>query len=90
MKSFADWQREYFQDLYGTHNAFSPAQNRSLKANWSYEASQDLKSFHNIDAERELAAVMAAEINAEIDAEILNDLRNNSPKPLWSSNYFGK
>jgi hypothetical protein len=88
MKSFADWQRDYYHDLYGHNSPMSPAQNRSLKANWSIEAEQDLRSFHNINAEAELAAVIAAEINAEIDQEILRDLRNNSPKPLWTTHSF--
>lgn len=54
------------------------AKTRKLKAVWSYEAQQDLRSQHNLDAEAELTAVLAQEINLEIDREILNDLRNNA------------
>jgi len=51
---------------------------RKLKAVWSYEAQQDLRSQHNLDAEAELTAVLAQEINLEIDREVLTDLRNNA------------
>lgn len=51
------------------------AKTRKLKAAWSVEAQQDLRSQHNIDAEAELTAVMAQEVNLEIDREILTDLR---------------
>ena len=43
-----------------------------------YEAQQDLRSQHNLDAEAELTAVLAQEINLEIDREVLTDLRNNA------------
>ncbi|MFX8824876.1 hypothetical protein ABTM64_20220, partial [Acinetobacter baumannii] len=35
------------------------AKTRKLKAVWSYEAQQDLRSQHNLDAEAELTAVLA-------------------------------
>jgi hypothetical protein len=54
------------------------AKTRKLKAVWSYEAQQDLRSQHNLDAEAELTAVLAQEINLEIDREILGDLRTNA------------
>ena len=54
------------------------AKTRKLKAVWSYEAQQDLRSQHNLDAEAELTAVLAQEINLEIDREILQDLRLNA------------
>jgi hypothetical protein len=54
------------------------AKTRKLKAVWSYEAQQDLRSQHNLDAESELTAVLAQEINLEIDREVLGDLRNNA------------
>lgn len=54
------------------------AKTRKLKAVWSYEAMQDLRSQHNLDAEAELTAVLAQEINLEIDREVLTDLRNNA------------
>jgi len=54
------------------------AKTRKLKAVWSYEAQQDLRSQHNLDAEAELTAVLAQEINLEIDREVLGDLRANA------------
>lgn len=54
------------------------AKTRKLKAVWSYEAQQDLRSQHNLDAESELTAVLAQEINLEIDREVLGDLRDNA------------
>jgi len=51
---------------------------RKLKAVWTFEAQQDLRSQHNLDAEQELTAVLAQEINLEIDREILTDLRLNA------------
>lgn len=53
---------------------------RKLKAVWSYEAAQDLRQFHNIDAEAELTKVLAQELQAEIDKEILEDLKNAAQK----------
>ena len=54
------------------------AKTRKLKAVWSYEAQQDLRSQHNLDAEAELTGVLAQEINLEIDREVIQDLRNNA------------
>lgn len=54
------------------------AKTRKLKATWSYEAQQDLRSQHNLDAEAELTQILAQEINLEIDREILDDLRHNA------------
>lgn len=51
---------------------------RKLKAVWTFEAMQDLRSQHNMDAEAELTAILAQEINLEIDREVLADLRNNA------------
>lgn len=54
------------------------AKTRKLKAVWSFEAQQDLRSQHNIDAEAELTQILAKEINLEIDREIITDLRVNA------------
>lgn len=51
-----------------------PHAQRKLKAVWSREAAEDLRAFHNIDAEKALTDILAKEINAEIDREILQDL----------------
>jgi hypothetical protein len=63
------------------------AKTRKLKAVWSFEAQQDLRSQHNLDAEAELTAVLAQEINLEIDREVLTDLRNNAGTiAVWDFN----
>lgn len=51
---------------------------RKLKAVWSFEAQQDIRSQHNLDMEAEITAVLAQEINMEIDREVLTDLRTNA------------
>jgi len=52
------------------------AKTRKLKALWSPEAADDLRSFHGIDIETELVAGIASNMALEIDREIINDLRN--------------
>lgn len=43
-------------------------QTRHLRATWSMEAQQDMRAIHNLEAERELAAMMADEMmNYETD-----------------------
>jgi hypothetical protein len=54
------------------------AQTRKLRAKWTIESSQDLRSQHNIDAEQELVTLLANEVTAEIDREIINDLMTNA------------
>jgi hypothetical protein len=44
------------------------------RAAWTAECAADLRSMHNIDAEKELTAVLAEEINKEIDQEVLASL----------------
>jgi len=51
------------------------AKSRKLKALWSSEASDDLKSLHGVDAEQELVAGLGSELALEIDREIIEDIR---------------
>jgi len=51
---------------------------------WSYEAAQDLRSIHNLNAEKELAAVMAEEINKEIDAEVIAECKRWRVRKRWN------
>lgn len=51
---------------------------KKLKAVWSYEAQQDLRKQHCLDAEAELTAILAQEITLELDRMILTDLRNGA------------
>jgi len=50
------------------------AKTRKLKTIWTPESAQDFKSYHGIDIEAELTALMSQEIALEIDREILADL----------------
>lgn len=47
---------------------------RRLKALWSSEAAEDLRSFHGLDAETEIVSAIAQEIALEIDREIIQNL----------------
>lgn len=63
------------------------AKPRKLKAGWSFEAQQDLRSQYNIDAEQEITNTLATEINLEIDREIITDLRQNAGTvSVWDYN----
>ena len=50
------------------------AKTRKLKTVWTPESAQDFKSYHGIDIEAELTALMSQEIALEIDREILATL----------------
>ncbi len=67
---------------------------RKLKANWSVEAANDLKSLHDLDVEAELTAVLADQIRFEIDREIIEDLKtlsksNGIAQNVWSKSTGG-
>jgi hypothetical protein len=62
------------------------AKTRRLKAQWSPEFSQDLKAYHNIDAEAELTAMLSQYVSMEIDLEILDMLIQNAvTNEAWSA-----
>lgn len=48
---------------------------RLLRAVWSPTMVQDIRAFHNIDAEAELTALLFRELAAELDREIVNTIR---------------
>ena len=50
------------------------AKSRILKAEYTMELAQDLKSVHGLDAEAELSNILASEILAEINREIIRDI----------------
>lgn len=47
---------------------------KSLKATWPVDLARDIQAFHNVDAERELTAILSEQIAAEIDRQILEYL----------------
>lgn len=50
------------------------AKTRALKAEYSIELAQDLKSVHGLDAEGELSNILSAEILGEINREVLRTI----------------
>lgn len=50
------------------------AKTRALKAEYSVELAQDLKQLHGLDAETELANILATEILAETNREIIRQI----------------
>ena len=50
------------------------ATTRKLKARWSAEAADDLRSFHGVDSETEMVAGISQEIALELDRDILGQL----------------
>lgn len=50
------------------------AVSRALKAEYTHELAQDLKSVHGLDAETELANILSAEILAEINREVIRSI----------------
>lgn len=50
------------------------ARSRVLKAEYTMELAQDLKSVHGLDAEAELSNILASEILAEINREVIRDI----------------
>jgi hypothetical protein len=50
------------------------AKSRALKAEYSNELAQDLKAVHGLDAETELANILAAEVLAEINREVIRTI----------------
>lgn len=61
---------------------------RKLRAAWTPESIADFQSYHNIDIEAELTALMSEHIALEIDREILRDLKRGA---AWRLNwdYYG-
>lgn len=50
------------------------AKSRALKAEYTHELAQDLKSVHSLDAEAELANILSGEILAEINREVIRSI----------------
>jgi len=62
------------------------AKTRKLKAQWTPEFSQDLKSYQNVDAEAELTSLLSEYISMEIDLEILDMLiQDAATTEKWSA-----
>jgi hypothetical protein len=56
------------------------AKTRALKAEYTMELAQDLKSVHGLDAEAELANILSVEILAEINREVIDTVNAKAIK----------
>ena len=54
------------------------AKTRALKAEYTMELAQDLKSIHGLDAEAELASILSTEILAETNREIIGHINTSA------------
>ena len=54
------------------------AKSRALKAEYTMELAQDLKSIHGLDAETELANILSAEVLAEINREMVRTINSRA------------
>ena len=54
------------------------AKTRALKAEYTMELAQDLKSIHGLDAESELANILSAEVLAEINRELVRTVNSRA------------
>jgi hypothetical protein len=54
------------------------AKTRALKAEYSIELAQDMKSVHGLDAEGELSNILSAEILTEINREVVRTVYNTA------------
>lgn len=54
------------------------AKSRKLQAGWTIEAMQDMKAFHGLDIEEEIAKAIASETVHEIIAEIIQKIKDES------------
>lgn len=59
---------------------------RKLRARWSIELQQDLKSMHGLDVESEMLDILGYEITQEIDREIIDSIRSQSISAGWDYN----
>lgn len=69
-----DGARDWGQMAMSIERTSVVAQTRALKAEYTMELAQDLKSVHGLDAENELSNILATEILSEINREIIRDI----------------
>jgi hypothetical protein len=69
---------EFGEMSFTIERATVTARTRALKAEYSMELAQDLKSIHGLDAESELANILSAEILAEINREMVRTINSRA------------
>ena len=65
---------EFGQMAFSIEKTAVTAKTRALKAEYSIELAQDMKSVHGLDAEGELSNILSAEILAEINREVIRTI----------------
>jgi len=68
----------FAQMAFSIEKASVVAKTRALKAEYSIELAQDLKSVHGLDAEGELSNILSTEILAEINREVIRTIYNTA------------
>jgi len=74
MKSFRLLQGYTNITTFGINTVDIRVERRRLRARWTPEIAQDIATYHGIDIESELTAVLSQEIAREIDREIMNSI----------------
>lgn len=73
--AFGFTREEYETQLEEIKKKSAEERTRKLKARWSVETNEDLKSMHGIDVQKPLTEIYAAEIANEIEAEIFDQFK---------------
>lgn len=74
MKSFRLLQGYTNITTFGINTVDIRAERRRLRTTWTPEIAQEIATYHGIDLESELTAVLSQEIAREIDREIMNSI----------------
>lgn len=74
MKSFRLLQGYTNIRTFGINTVDIRVERRRHRTTWTPEIAQDIATYHGIDIESELTAVLSQEIAREIDREIINSL----------------
>jgi hypothetical protein len=71
MTTLAGEDKDFAQMAFSIEKTSVTAKTRALKAEYTIELAQDLKSVHGLDAEGELSNILSTEILAEINREVI-------------------
>lgn len=78
-EALGDASDNFFGEMSFTiERATVTARTRALKAEYTMEMAQDLKSIHGLDAETELANILSSEILAEINREMVRTINSRA------------
>jgi hypothetical protein len=74
MTTLAGEDKDFAQMAFSIEKTSVTAKTRALKAEYTIELAQDLKSVHGLDAEGELTNILSTEILAEINREVIRTI----------------